>query len=400
MTYNAIVIGLGAHGSAAFHHLAKRGLKVLGLDRFPRGRALGSSLGRSRMIRMAYYEHPDYVPLALRAWDLWKELEAESGDQLLHPVGGLYGGIPDFKVFAGARASAERHGLQHEVLDAAEINYRFPALTLREDMLGIWEEKAGWLHPEMCIEAHIRSAERRGAEARFSEPVKSWSASASGVTAVTDAGRYSADTLVITAGCWNPQLLQDLGIPLWVERVPVVWFEPTKEPEKFDGAICPATLIETEFGMFNGFPIDADGLVKLVRNHSGDRCDPDTVDRDIWPHDIERIRAFCRKYMPLADGKVRDASICMFTNTPDEHFVIDTHPVGRVAFASACSGHGFKFASAVGEVLADLIAEGRTRHQIGFLSAARFAEGSLGNRNGYAGVQWNQRPAAPAGRNA
>src|SRR5206468_12692876 len=135
-----------------------------------------------------------------------------------------------------------RHGLQHEVLDAAEINYRSPSLTLRGDMLGIWEQKAGYLIPEMCIEAHIRLAELRGAETRFAEPARSWSANGSGVTVVTDAGRFAADMLVIAAGCWNPGLLEDLGIPFWVERVPVVWFAPTREPEKFAEAICPATL--------------------------------------------------------------------------------------------------------------------------------------------------------------
>jgi glycine/D-amino acid oxidase-like deaminating enzyme len=166
----------------------------------------------------------------------------------------------------------------------------------------------------------------------------------------------------------------------------VVWFKPKSDPEKFDGSICPATLIETEYGMYNGFPIDSDGWVKLVRNHSGDRCDPDTVDRSIWPHDVERIRAFCRKYMPLADGEVMDASICMFTNTPDEHFVIDLHHAGRVAYGSPCSGHGFKFASAIGEILADLALDGRTSHPIEFLSATRFANGNLGNRNG--SLEW------------
>ncbi len=371
-TYDAIVVGLGAHGSAAAAELGRRSARVLGLERFHRGHALGSSVGRSRIIRLAYFEHPDYVPLLRRAWDRWLDLERETGERLLVETGGLYVGAPGSAIVEGSLRSAREHGLAHEVLDAATMRERFPALRVDGGMVGLHEAKAGYLVPERCIEAHLALAERRGAALRFGEVVERWAADGSGVRVETTGGRYRAERLVIAAGAWLPRLLPDLGVPFEVERVTLFWFEPSA-PQPFER--LPVYIVETDWdGSFYGFPYLPDQGLKVARHGSGERADPDALDRSPRGADEERVRRFVRRHLPEGDGPLREAKVCLYTKTPDEHFVVDRHPAHeRVVFASACSGHGFKFASVIGEALADLALDGRTSLPIGFLSLRRFA---------------------------
>src|SRR5438094_3335557 len=205
---DVIVAGLGAHGSAAAYHLAKRGTSVLGFDRFDRGHTLGSSGGLSRIIRLSYYEHPDYVPLLRRAWDLWRELEAESGERLLTQTGGVYMGPPEGQLVPGALLSARTHGLAHEDLDAPDIRRRYPLFRIDNDWIAIRDEQAGWLAPERCIDAHLRLSERNGAVLRFGEPA-TWERDGDGVRVTSASGSYSAQYLVLTAGAWMPELLPE-----------------------------------------------------------------------------------------------------------------------------------------------------------------------------------------------
>jgi sarcosine oxidase len=367
-----IVAGLGAHGSSAAYALASRGAAVLGFDRFARGQTLGSSGGLSRIIRLSYYEHTDYVPLLRRAWELWRELERASGEHLLTQTGGLYAGPPDGQLVAGALESARAHGLEHEVLDTVALRRRYPLFAWLESWTGILDHQAGWLAPEGCIEAHLGLAERAGATLRFEEPIERWESTFDGIRVITRSGSYEAQQLVVTTGAWTAKLVPSLASQLSVERNVLFWFEPRAERDAF--ARLPVYIVEDTDRFFYGFPYIEGQGVKVAGLHFGDPADPDTIDRTPSAADEERVRAWLRRRLPLANGERRDAKVCMYTNSTDGHFVID-HLLedSSVIVASACSGHGFKFASVIGEILADLVLDGETAHGIDFLSSERLA---------------------------
>jgi sarcosine oxidase len=398
--YDAIVVGLGGLGSAAAFHLARRGRRVLGLDAFAPGHTQGSSHGESRIIRQAYHEHPDYVPLLLRAYELWDALQQESGTELLRITGGIFVGPPDCAPVAGALESARRHGLPHEVLDSPAIRRRVPVLRPSEADVGVFEPRAGVLFPERCIAAHLRLAEAAGADLRFDQPVRAWAPLDGGeaVEVETDAGRYRAGRVVVTAGAWLGKVLSDLRLPLRPERNVVVWLSPRETPDLFESDRFPifmwdlggnrAAPHETPSRPSEGY--DADRLegeifyglphlerpgVKVGRHHSGDWCDPDTVSRAVRPEDAAPVRGFVARAIPALDGPVADAVACLYTNTPDGHFVVDRHPhLPAVLFAGGTSGHGFKFSSVIGEILADLATTGAAPPTAGFLGAGRLLE--------------------------
>ena len=340
---------------------------MLGLERFPRGHTLGSSGGLSRIIRLSYYEHPDYVPLLRRAWDLWRELERESGETLLTQTGGVYLGRPDGDLVKGALLSAKTHGLAHEELDTDALRRRYPLFRIEDDWIGLHEAQAGWLAPERCIETHLRMAERHGATLEFGSAAR-WEKDGSGVRVTTDRGTYRAEGLVLAAGAWMPEVLPELAPHLWIERNVLFWFEPRGRIAEFDE--LPVWILEDDDRMYYGFPRDSEHGFKLAGLHFGDRVDPNEVDREPRPVDEERVRSFLRRRIPDGDGERRMAKVCMYTNSPDGQFVIDRAESAMV-FASACSGHGFKFASAIGELLADMYAGGREPPT--FLRARRFA---------------------------
>ena len=374
-SYDAIVLGLGAHGSAAALALARRGLRVLGLERFERGHGLGSSGGRTRIIRLAYFEDPSYVPLAVASWDAWLALEEETGASILTPTGGLYAGLPGSAVLDGAIRSAREHHLPHEVLDTDEIRRRWPIFVPPDGAQALIEEQAGFLAATVAIETQLALAERLGAELLFGEAVSDWRpAPGGGFEVETAVGRvHGAAHLVIAAGAWTTFFVPDLRLPLEVERVPVLWFEPLVPVADVGLGRLPVWILETEGdGSFYGFPYDPGAGLKVARHHSGVFVSADDVDRTLTAADEARVRAFAKAHMPGADGPLKDAAICLYTNTPDGDFLIDTHPAAPgVAFASACSGHGFKFAPVIGEALADLALTGRSPLPIDHFRAAR-----------------------------
>ena len=373
MSYDVIVIGLGGMGSAAAYRLAERGQRVLGVDRFAPVHNQGSSHGGSRVTRQAYFEDPAYVPLLLRAEELWREVEARSGRDVVHYTGGLMIGPADSRTVAGSLASAQQWGLEHELLDAARVRSRFPTLSPRDDDIALYERKAGYVVPEASVAAHLRLAAMAGAELHHEEPVTRWDADGTGVRVHTHDNVYTAGQLVVCPGAWAPELLADLGIPFVIERQVQYWFRPRGPVGRFVGH--PVYVWEREGGrQFYGFPA-VDGEVKVAFFRGGRTCTPSTIDRHVGADEVEAMAAFVAPRIPDLSGTFVRAAACMYTNTPDEHFVIARHP-GHENVVVACgfSGHGFKFVPVVGEILADLAVDGRTRHPIGLFAPGRFAE--------------------------
>jgi sarcosine oxidase len=376
---DVIVIGLGAMGSAAAYHLARRGARVLGVDRFAPGHANGSSHGDTRIIRELYYEHPCYVPLVRRAYGLWTDLADESETSLLHITGALMMGAPDSTLLTGCRRSAIEHGVPFDTLSADEIRRRFPAMDPPDAFTGLWDTGAGYLEPETAVRAHLRLAERHGATLRFDERVTGWEADDSGVAVTTTVGRYHADSLVLTAGAWTAQLVPDLALPLLVERQVLLWLDPelpTGSPDPFAFERFPIYLCEyAQDRAVYGFPRLASG-VKAGVHHEGELgADPDGIRRTIDDADIAHVRHALRTGVSplLAGSPVRAHTTCLYTDTPDTHFVIDSHPAhANVLIVSACSGHGFKFASAIGEASADLVTDQPTAVSLAPFTIARF----------------------------
>lgn len=370
-TYDAIVIGLGGMGSAAAYHLARRGQRVLGLEAFEANHANGSSHGQHRIIREAYFEAPDYVPLVQHAYTLWRGLQEETGRDLLTITGGLMIGRPESEVVAGSLESAQRHDLPYELLTAAAVHERFPGFRPTTDLMAVYEPNAGFLRPEACVAAHLELAGKHGAELRFNEPVESWQADGEGVRVTTGTDTYRSDRLVIAAGPWTGELLAGLNLPLIVVRIVNAHFEPTA-PELFSKERCPIYLWEVPEGTYYGFPYMPGGL-KLGRHDVGEATTARTIRRDVDPEEVDELRTLLDRYMPGASGVMQSTLTCMYTNTPDLHFILDRHPEhGQVAFGCGFSGHGFKFASAIGAILSDLAIDGSTRHPIEFLAASRF----------------------------
>ena len=362
-------------GSLTLHHLAQRGQRVLGLDRFTPPHTMGSSHGQSRIIREAYFEDPRYVPLVKRAYSCWADLESTSATTIFRQTGGLMLGPDNGELVRGARLSAELHQLPHELLDAREVARRFPAFHPDSDMVGVWEPRAGVLLPEIAIGAALKVAQRNGAHVQTGESLVSWNAIPGGVEVVTSVGRYRAASLVISVGAWTPDLVTELALPLVVQRNVVMWFSPLRTPEHFTPEAFPIFISEYAPGeMWYGFPDLGDG-VKLARHHCGESTHPDTINRDVSMDEVEGVRTLIRRYLPNADGLLRDTSVCMYTNAPDEHFVIGRHPAHpAVIVASPCSGHGFKFASVIGEMLADLATDREPEFDLSLFALERFGQ--------------------------
>jgi sarcosine oxidase len=376
-TFDVIVAGLGAMGSATAYHLALRGLKVLGLDRWAPGHTFGSSHGDSRIIREAYFEHPMYVPILRRAYDLWRELEQRSDETLLHEIGGLMIGPPDGELVTGALRSVAEFGIAHDVLSPADVRARYPAFHLSPGEIAVVDRRAGYLDPDRCNAAHLRVATAAGATLRFNEAVVSWTANDDGVRVETSQGSYTADHLVLSVGARMPQLL-DVRLPLVVERQMLFWLEPSVADTRYDPASFPIYLYEyggeSGFSWCYGFPRLPRGIKAAVMHKGETVADADAVRRSVDDAEVEPLRRALSTLLPdVARAPVRESAVCLFTNTPDLHFIIDMHPAQpRVVISSACSGHGFKFASAIGEIQADLVTTGQSRFDLRPFRAKRF----------------------------
>ncbi|MGA1600056.1 MAG: N-methyl-L-tryptophan oxidase [bacterium] len=378
MSYDVIVAGLGGMGSVAAWQLARRGHSVLGLERFTAGHDQGSSHGDSRVIRLAYFEDPAYVPLLQRAFELWREIEAESGEDLMTLTGGMMIGAEDSQTVAGALRSAQEWGLPHEMLSAEEARRRYPHFQLQEGEIAFYEENAGFVRPERSSLAHLDRARTHGAELHFEESISSWRPEGDGVVVTTDRGTYRANRLVVAGGAWSPELLADLQLPLEVQRLTLFWFQPTGSLDLWQPERMPVYIWESrEFEQIYGFPaIDGpSGGAKVAYFRVGPTVTrPEDVDRDVAPQEVERMRLPLASRMPQLNGSFLRAKTCLYTNSPDEHFFLGLHPeFPQVSLAAGFSGHGFKFASVIGEVLADLATEQKTAHPIALFDPQRFA---------------------------
>jgi sarcosine oxidase len=373
--YDVIVIGLGGMGSAAAYRLAERGLRVLGIDQFAPVHNQGSSHGGSRITRQAYFEDPAYVPLLLRTFELWPQIEADANRHILHLTGGVMVGKSNSRTVAGARESAEQWRLEHELLDAAALRSRFPTLDPADDDVALYEANAGFVVPEASVAAHLQLAARAGAELHYEEPVLRWEATDSGVRVYTGQNVYTADRLAVCPGAWAPQLLAELGIEFTVERQIQYWFRPRGDIARFNEERHPIYIWEADGGrQFYGFPESGDGDVKVAFFRGGRTCTPQTIDRSVYSDEVDAMADFIRPRIPDLPGTFLRAATCMYTSTPDEHFVIANHPtVANTVVACGFSGHGFKFVPVVGEIVADLVIDGRTRHPINLFSPSRFA---------------------------
>lgn len=362
MSYDIILAGLGAMGSAAALHLAGRGLRVLGLDRYHPPHNLGSTHGGSRVIRETSFEHPRYVPLARRALERWRRIEAVTGERLLHITGTLFVGAPDSPVITGTLASAQEHGIVHQRIPAGQLALQYPLFDGLDGAVGVLEPGGGWLDPERCVAACLGYAAKHGVDLRFDEPIERWEAAGDGVAVTTPGGRYLAGRLLLSAGPWMPELLGTVGATFGVERQVQHWFAPAREAAAF--ARMPIFIWQTPKAVFYALP-PSGGAIKVAVHHDGERTTPETVRRTVSDEEIETTRVLLRRHVPALVGEHRHAAVCLYTNSGDGDFVIDWHPSHRtVLVASPCSGFGFKFASAIGEILADLLTGGTSWYDL------------------------------------
>jgi sarcosine oxidase len=374
--YDVVVAGLGAMGSASAYHLAARGKRVLGLEQFAPRHALGSSHGDSRIIRELYFEHPLYVPLVQRAYELWEALERDAGARLLQVNGGLMIGPRDGMLVTGTIRSATEHGLPYQLLSPGEVRARFPAFELADGLVAVLDPRAGFLRPEACTEAHQTLAARHGAELRFEEPLLDWEPDGEGVRVRTAAGTYAADRLLLTTGAWTRTLLRGADLPLTVERQVTFWFDPPRGDGRYEPERCPIYAWEHTSGYIGyGFPRLEKGLKAALMHQGETAAHPDQVRRTIDDAEVEPLRGALRQMLPgVAAAPVRASLVCLFTNTPDLDFAIGPHPeYPQVLVSSPCSGHGFKFASALGELHADLLTDARPRFDLTPFRLERFA---------------------------
>lgn len=372
--YDVIVVGLGGMGSAAAAHLARRGQRVLGLEQHALGHAFGSSHGLTRIIRLAYFEDPSYVPLLRRAFALWRELEQGLDEPLLHVTGGLDVGAAGSTVFEGSLRSCVTHDLPHQVLEAGEIARRFPGWRPAPELKAVWQPDAGFVTPERCIAQHAAMATAAGADLRTGVRVLDVTPRSGRVEVRTDQGTFEAEQVVLTAGPWMGDLAPVLKPLLVPERQVLGWFDIADRPA-FAPSAFPVWVMEAAEGTFYGFPEYGGPGFKLGKyHHRFERVHPDTMDRDCHAEDEAALRSCTSRYFPQANGALLSSAACIFTNTPDEHFIIDRAPgTPEVLLVSPCSGHGFKFASVVGEICADLVTRGATGHDIGLFSLNRLA---------------------------
>src|SRR5581483_1736281 len=370
-SFDVAVIGAGATGSAALYALARRGLRVLGLEQFRAGHNRGSSHGVSRIIRYGYYEHPSYVPLVRHADAQWHAIEQGSGRTLRHRTGILEIGTLDATLIRGTLASSREHGLAHDVLDAGEVMRRFPAFQIPSDFIGVLQPDGGWLEVEPSIHALLDLAKAARAQLREGVRVRGLEPNNRGVRIIMDDGSIETRSVIVAAGPWMRAFVPDL--PLRVTRQVVGWFDPL-EPQLFAPERFPIFMLETHHGIHYGFPLHVQGLKIAKHFHSNEAVDADRVDRTISRKDEATMREAIAEHLPAANGALRRATPCLYTMTPDGDFILDRlpqHP--QIVVASPCSVHGFKFAPVIGEILANLATGKATAHDISRFRIGRFA---------------------------
>ncbi|MGE4106799.1 MAG: N-methyl-L-tryptophan oxidase [Bacteriovoracia bacterium] len=372
---DVIVIGLGGMGSACCYHLASRGATVIGIDQFSPVHDLGSSHGETRVIRQAYFEHPDYVPLLKRAYTLWDELSQQTGRSLFNRTGVVYFGPRTGTLLEGIRLSARLHSIPIEEMSLMDARRRFPAFSASEGYASIYEPDAGYLAVEDCVRAHLEVAEKNGARFHWGAPVLDWRMEKNSVQVRTATETFTARRLVLTVGAWSPNLATVLGLPLRVLRKVMFWSPVSADS---DWARMPCYLYDLPYGVVYGFGGQSGPEAKIAEHSGGaEVADPSRVNRAVQPADAENVVRAIRENIPGLIPAVTRHKVCLYTMTPDQNFILGQHPgMPHVSIAAGFSGHGFKFASVIGEVLADLVQSGQTPHPIGFLRGERFLTGS------------------------
>lgn len=375
MTHDVIVVGLGAMGSAALYHLARQNVRVLGLERFEPGHERGSSHGRTRIIRHGYFEHPSYVPLVRRAAAMWRELEQQSGQSLMTVTGIAEIGRPDSALIKGTLAASREHQLPHEILSARELMKFYPAFRIPEDYVAVVQPDGGFVQAEAGIRAHLRLAAAAGADMHTGERVIAIEQIGDKVRVKTERSTFEAGSVIVSAGAWTKSLVPYLDLPLQATRQVLLWVRPA-QPDLFRTGWFPVFMIESDDGIHYGFPLHPDDGLKIAKHHhAGEIVDPDSYDRAVSPDDEASITGPIHRFLPASAGPIASAKTCLYTMAPDEDFVIDRAPGHeRIILASPCSGHGFKFAPAIGQALADLALTGKTSFDLSRFRISRFAK--------------------------
>lgn len=385
--FDAIVVGLGAMGSATLYHLARSRASVLGLDRFAPPHDRGSSHGDTRVTRLAIGEGGHLTPLVARSHELWRGIEAETGARLLTPCGGLVISSPastasvhveDF--FDNTIAAARLHGIAHELLDAGQIRRRYPQFEVRDDELGYFEPDAGFVRPEAAIAAQLELARRHGAQIHTGETFAGWHRDGGEICVTTDRGRYRARRLILAAGAWTPEILgEDFRGFFRVLRQVLFWFAIRTNAERFVPGRCPIFIWELQgpAQVIYGFPaVDGpSGGVKIATEQYGEETEPEAVRRSVSATEIRAMfETYVGPYLPDLSSECLKARACLYTRTPDAGFVIDRHPAcDAVTIVSACSGHGFKHSAAIGEAVAGWALDGASRIDLSPFRLGRFA---------------------------
>ncbi|ALX50106.1 N-methyl-L-tryptophan oxidase [Lentibacillus amyloliquefaciens] len=373
--YDVIIVGAGSMGMAAGYYLAKEGTNTLLIDAFDPPHSNGSHSGDTRLIRHACGEGYEYVPLALRAQELWDELQQKTSETIFRKTGVVTFGPEDSDFVNQAIAGGKKYSLPIDTFDnGEEINERWTGITAPEAHFGCYEPEAGVLFSGNCIRTFRKLALQSGADLLTHTPVDNLDVTEHDVTVHTKEGSYTADKLIVSAGAWNKKLLSDLNLNLALQpsRQTIGWFDADESIYQADG--FPGFFVDLPTGIYYGFPsIDGAGL-KIGRYDNGEKIEPEYMNREfgILPKDEDDVREFLKTFMPQAAGKLNVGKTCMFTNTPDENFIIDLHPEhSHVAIAGGFSGHGYKFSSVVGEILSQLATSGTTNHDISLFSATR-----------------------------
>jgi sarcosine oxidase len=380
-SFDVIVIGVGSMGSATCYYLAKQGHKVLGIEQFDISHEFGSHAGQSRIIRKAYFEHPDYVPLLEKAYENWKTFEKEIGEQLYFKTGLLYAGASNNEIIKGVKQSAALYNIELEKLDLADTAKRFPRFTFPQNFEILFEPEAGFIPPEKAIRLYANEAKRLGATIHSNEKVIEWKKDGEDIIIKTDKNTYHCNKLIITAGAWAGKMIPGFANKIKVTRQFVAWIKPNNE-QQFALNNFPCWMIgdDDKHGCYYGFPLldtkkfgAPDGL-KMAHHFPSHITDPDNVNRQTTKEDIENVKYCLDKYLPGVLESVLSTKICLYGNSPDENFIIDKLPgfEDNVSIACGFSGHGFKFASVIGEILADLAITGKTSLPMDFLNAKRF----------------------------
>ncbi len=380
-SFDFIVIGVGSMGSATCYYLSQRGYKVLGLEQFTISHEFGSHVGQSRIIRKAYFEHPDYVPLMERAYENWRALEQNTGEQVYFRTGLLYAGNSTNEIIKGVKLAASLYNIELEKIDIDGSSKHFPQFVFPATFEALLEPEAGFIPPEKAIRLYATEATKKGATIHSNEKVIEWKKDGTNIIVKTERQTYQCKKLIITAGAWAGKMIPGFSDKIKVTRQFIAWIK-TKNDDQFELTKFPCWMIgdDDKHGCYYGFPLldtkkfgDPAGL-KLAHHFPYQITDPDNVNRQTTEDDLENLKYCLDKYLPGVFDSFLSTKICLYANSPDENFIIDKLPgfEENVSIACGFSGHGFKFASVIGEILADLAIEGKTRLPIQFLSAKRF----------------------------